>query len=102
MHVDEVIFHILGRKHGDVFDAQRLENVPLEVVVEGHFGDALDHLTGPIDSDLEKFRIRFIGGDMRMEANGLPSIAIVFQARNAAAGLVCPGRTHRTHPIHIC
>lgn len=52
MHVHEVIFHKLGGKHGDVIEAQRLENVLLEIVVEGHFGDTLDHLAGPVDSDL--------------------------------------------------
>jgi hypothetical protein len=52
MHVDKVIFHLAGGKHGDVVEAQGLENVFVEVFVEGHVGDALDHFTSPIDSDL--------------------------------------------------
>lgn len=52
MHVHEVIFHLLGGKHGDVVEAQGLENGFVEIVVEGHLGDTLDHLAGPVDSDL--------------------------------------------------
>lgn len=52
VHVHQVIFHMPGGKHGDILDAQGLENVLLEVVIEGHFSDTLDHLAGPIDSNL--------------------------------------------------
>lgn len=61
MHVHEVIFHMPGRENGDIFDAQGLENVLLEIVVEGHLGDALDHLAGPIHSDLKGSREKNAG-----------------------------------------
>lgn len=65
VHSHEIIFHMTRGKHGDIFDAEGLENMLVEVVVERHLSDALDHCTGPIDSDLtierENCKMRFIG-----------------------------------------
>lgn len=42
-----------GGENGDNFDTEGFENILVEVIVERHFGGALDHPTGPIDSDLK-------------------------------------------------
>lgn len=51
MHPSKVLLHVLGWKHVNVLDPNRLEDVFLEVVVEAHTGCAFDKLAGPVTSD---------------------------------------------------
>ena len=50
MHVGEVVLHILRRKHADIGDAKRLEDMFLEVIVETHAGYAFYDRTCPVDA----------------------------------------------------
>ena len=51
VHPGEVFAHRVRGEHVDVLQAQRLEDVLLEVVVERHVGGAFDQLAGPVDVD---------------------------------------------------
>ena len=52
VHVCQATLHVVGREHVDVLDAEGLEDVLLEVVVQGHARDALDDGAGPVDVHL--------------------------------------------------
>lgn len=51
IHVRQVALHLLIGEHVDLFQAERLENVVLEVVVEFLAGCAFDELPSPVDVD---------------------------------------------------
>lgn len=50
MHVSQVLLHTLRREHVDVLDAEGLEDVLLEIIVEGHPGHAFHDGTCPVDA----------------------------------------------------
>lgn len=49
VHVCEVLLHFGRREEADNFDAQRLKDVLLEVVVERHARDPFNDCPGPVD-----------------------------------------------------
>lgn len=51
VHIRQLAQHLGRGEHVDVLDPQGFENVLLEVVVEGHAGDALENQAGPVDVD---------------------------------------------------
>lgn len=48
MHVSQVLLHAFRREHVDVLDTEGLEDVLLEVIVEGHPGHAFHDGTCPV------------------------------------------------------
>lgn len=52
VHAGEVLFHALGGEHVDVLEAERLEDVGLEEVIEGCACYALGVDAGPVDVGL--------------------------------------------------
>jgi len=50
MHVSQVLLHTFRREHIDVLDTEGLEDVLLEIVVEGHAGHAFYDGTCPVDT----------------------------------------------------
>lgn len=54
---DQVAAHVLVGVEGDVLDAEGLEDVLLDVGVEGEAGDALDGDAGPVEANLSRVSI---------------------------------------------
>lgn len=52
MHVRKLRSHGMAREHGHVFDAERLEDVLDEIVIETLAGGAFKCDTGPVNTDL--------------------------------------------------
>lgn len=52
VHVRELLLHVLGGKHVDVLNAQRLHDVLLDEVIQTVAGGTLRDNTSPIDVDL--------------------------------------------------
>ena len=51
IHECQVLQHVVGRKHVDVLDSHRLENMLLEVVVQRHSRNARDQFANPVEID---------------------------------------------------
>lgn len=51
VHPRKVGLHVVGREHGDVLEAEWLEDVLLKVVVEPQPGGSFDQLARPVDVD---------------------------------------------------
>jgi hypothetical protein len=43
IHISQILLHVAGREHGNILQAERREDVLLEIFVQGHFGDTWDH-----------------------------------------------------------
>lgn len=54
VHVRKLALHVVGGEHVDVLDAEGLEDVLLEVVVQGHAGHSLHDGACPVDVHLRK------------------------------------------------
>lgn len=55
VHVRESALHVVVREHADTFDAEGLEDVLLEVVVQRHAGYSLDDCACPINVCLSRY-----------------------------------------------
>lgn len=54
VHTGEIMFHLLGGKHVDVLEAERLEYVFLKVVVQRHSRYSFNHSASPVNPNLEQ------------------------------------------------
>lgn len=59
LHVCHVFLHVLRREHADISQAQRLENIFVEVVVQAQSRDPLNYKTSPIDVGLTHGQFEF-------------------------------------------
>lgn len=52
VHESQLALHRLRRNHGNVLEAQRLENILVEEIVQRYFSNSLEGNTSPIYVDL--------------------------------------------------
>lgn len=52
MHECQTILHLRCREHVDVLDPEGLEDVLLEIVIQGHARYSFDHVSCSVNTDL--------------------------------------------------